>query len=134
VAMEVAEVNVKREAFGGLSLTAMPNVREKDISILAHNHEPDSFIQFPDNHERRPLAEIEAHPKSLQKVMELLANAGAHVDVPLEALLEEIGDGGVVSHLVDRMAMVRLALATRKPTIIIISRRGEPCETHHSRP
>jgi hypothetical protein len=40
------------------------------------------------------------------------------VDVPLETLLEEIGEGGVVSHLVDRMAPVRLAPATRKPTVM----------------
>jgi hypothetical protein len=88
--MAVAEVNVKREAFGGLSLTAMPNVREKDVSISIRNHEPNSFIQFPDNYERRPLAVIEAHPKSLLKAMELMTNSGAHVVVPLEALLERL--------------------------------------------
>jgi hypothetical protein len=92
VAIVVAQITV-----GGL--TAMPNVREKDVSISARNHEPHSFSQYLDNHERRPLAEVFPHPKLLVKAMELRANAGAYVDVPLEAPQEEIGEGGVVSHL-----------------------------------
>jgi hypothetical protein len=50
VAMAVAHITIGR-------LTAMPNVKEKDVSISARNHEPDSFSQFLDNHERRPIAE-----------------------------------------------------------------------------
>jgi hypothetical protein len=38
------------------SLTAMPNIREKDVSISARNHNPESFTQFLDNHERWPIA------------------------------------------------------------------------------
>jgi hypothetical protein len=115
VAIAVAQVNIKREAVGGLSLIAMPNVREKDISILARYHEPASFSQFFDNHERRPLVEMVATPKLLLNAMELLAGAGASVDVPIAALLEEVGEGGVISHLVDKKATVRLEPATRKP-------------------
>ncbi len=86
---------------------AMPNVREKDVSISARNHEPDSFVQYVGTHERRPF--VVPHPKLLIKAMELLADAGASVDVPLKALLEEIGEGGVISHLVNKGATVRLA-------------------------
>jgi hypothetical protein len=108
VAIAVALITVR-------GLTAMPNVREKDVSISARNHEPDSFSQFHDNHERRPLAEVVPHPKLSVMAMELLANAGAYVDVILKALLEEMGEGGFVSHLVDQRATVRLAPAGRQP-------------------
>jgi hypothetical protein len=107
VAIAVAQITV-----GGL--TAMPNVREKDVSISARNHEPDSYSQFPDNYERRPLAEVVPHPKLLVQAMELLINLGAYVDVPLEVLLDELGKVGVISHLVDRRATVMLALAVRQ--------------------
>jgi hypothetical protein len=95
VAMAVAQL-----AIG--SLTAMPNVKEKDVSISARNHEPDSFSQFFDNQERRPIAEEVPHPKFLIKAMELLSSIGAHVDVPMAELLAELGEGGVISHLVDK--------------------------------
>jgi hypothetical protein len=107
VAIAVAQITV-----GGL--TAMPNVREKDISISARNHEPDSFSQFPDNHERRPLAEVVSQPKLLVKTTELLTNLEAYVDVPLEVLFDELGEGGVISHLMDKRATVKLAPTVRQ--------------------
>jgi hypothetical protein len=58
VAIAVAHITV-----GGL--TAMPNVRKKNVFISARNHEPDSFSEFPDNHKRRPLAEVVPHSKLL---------------------------------------------------------------------
>jgi hypothetical protein len=70
MASAVAQITV-----GGLA--AMPNVREKDVSISAWNHEPDSFSQFLDNHERRPVAEVMPHPTLLVKAMELLTDLGA---------------------------------------------------------
>jgi hypothetical protein len=87
----------------------MPNVREKDVSISARNHELDSFSQFLDNHERRPIAEEVPHSKLLVKAMELLSSVGAYVDVPMAALLDELGEGGVISHLVERRATIKLA-------------------------
>jgi hypothetical protein len=82
VAVAVAQITIGR-------LTAMPNVREKDISISAKNHEPDSFSQFMDNHERGPIVEEVPHPKLHVKAMELLSSVGAYVDVPMAALLDE---------------------------------------------
>jgi hypothetical protein len=123
VRTEKALVNVQR--FGGLSLTAMPNVREKDESISARNHEPDSFAQSPRNHDRRPLTETStlaettylevsvAHPKLLLEAMELLTNSGATVEVPLESMITEMGEGGVIGHLLNKMATIRLAPASR---------------------
>jgi hypothetical protein len=55
------------------------------------------------------------HPKVLVQAMELLTNLGAYVEFPLEALLEEIGEGGVINHLVDRRATVKLSPAGRQP-------------------
>jgi hypothetical protein len=59
--------------------------------------------------------EIMATPKLLLNAMELLAGVGASVDVPIAALLEEVGEGEVISHLVDKKATVRLEHATRNP-------------------
>jgi hypothetical protein len=89
------------------SLTAMPIIREKDVSISARNYKPESFTQFLDNHERRPIAEIAPHPKSLIKAMELLSSVGAQVDIPIASLLEELGEEGVISHLLNNNATVR---------------------------
>jgi hypothetical protein len=122
VAIVVAQIT-------GRGLTAMPNMREKDVSISARNHEPDSFSQFPNNHERRPQAEVVPDPKLLVKAIELMANVGAHVDVPLEALLEEIGEGEVISHLVNKRATVKLAHVGRQPVEKTQEPRtlGAPC-------
>jgi hypothetical protein len=88
----------------------MPNVREKDVYISARNHEPDLFAKFPLHHDRRPRTETStlaetgpletsvSHPKLLLEAMKLLANAGAVVDVPLEAMVTKLGEGGVIRH------------------------------------
>jgi hypothetical protein len=102
VAIAVAQITV-----GGL--TPMPNVRGKYVSISARNHELDSFSQFLDNHERRPVAEVMPHPKLLVKAMELLTNLGAYVDVPMAVLMDKLGEGGVINHLLDKRATVKLA-------------------------
>jgi hypothetical protein len=49
--LPTAFVNV-RVSCHALTLAAMPNIREKDVSISARNHEPDSFEQFVDTHDR----------------------------------------------------------------------------------
>jgi hypothetical protein len=116
-------VNVQQHRFGGLWLTAMPNVREKDVSISARNHDPDSFAQFPWNHNHRPLTETiplettVSHPKSLLEAMELLTNAGETVEVPLEAMGAEPGKEGVIGHLSDKMAIIKLAPASRNAPV-----------------
>jgi hypothetical protein len=101
VAIVVAQITV-----GGL--TAMPNVNEKDVSISARNHEPDSFSQFLD-HERMPMAEGMPHLKLLVKGMDLLTNLGAYMDVPMGALLDELGEGGVISHHLKKRVTVKVA-------------------------
>jgi hypothetical protein len=65
-----------------------------------------------DNHERRPIVEKVPHPKLLVKAMELLSSVGAQVDIPIASLLEELGEEGVISHLLNNKATVRWAPTT----------------------
>jgi hypothetical protein len=104
-AIAVAQINV-----GGM--TAMPNVRGKYVSISARNHEPDSFSQFLDNHKRRPVVEEVPHPKLLVKAMEHQSSLEAYVEVPMAVLMDELEEGGVISHLWDRRATVKLSPTT----------------------
>jgi hypothetical protein len=39
--------------------------------------------------------------------MELLSSVGAQVDIPIASLLEELGEEGVISHLLNNNATVR---------------------------
>jgi hypothetical protein len=73
-------------------MAAMPKFREKDVSISARNHEPDSFEQFKDNHDRRPLPDSRPDsppPKNLQLLaaVELLTSIGAVMEVKLETFV-----------------------------------------------
>ncbi len=63
------------------------------------------------------MAEVMPHPKLMVKAMELLTNLGAYVDVSLVVLLDELGEGGVISHLVDKRATVILAPTVRQRVI-----------------
>jgi hypothetical protein len=49
--------------------------------------------------------------------MELLTNAGATVEVPLEAMGAELGKGGVIGHLSNKIATIKLAPASRNAPV-----------------
>ena len=97
--------------------TAMPNVREMDVSISARNHEPESFTQFLDNHERRPLSEKEPPPKSLVTAMDLLSSVGARVEIPIAALMEEVGEESAIKQLLNNKATVRWKPTLTQPLV-----------------
>ncbi len=103
----IALVNV-RVSCHALTMAAMPNVREKDVSISVRNHEPDSFEQYKDNHDMRPLPDSPPPPKlQLLAAMELLASMGVVMEVKLETVVDELGEAAVVSILVGKGATVK---------------------------
>ena len=59
----IAFVNV-RVSCHSVTLAAMPNVRERNVSISARNYEPESFEQYVDTHDRRPLPDTPPLPNS----------------------------------------------------------------------
>ncbi len=83
-----------------MTLAAMPNVREKDVSISARNHEPASFEQHADTHDRRPLPDAPPPPNSeLLAAMELVASEGLHMETKLETLVAKLGEAAAVIFL-----------------------------------
>jgi hypothetical protein len=97
--------------------TAMPNVREKDVSISARNHELKSFTQFLDNHERRPLSEKAPPPKSLVTAMDLISSVAARVEIPIASLLEELGEDRAIRQLLNSRATVRWTPTLTQPLV-----------------
>ena len=86
----------------------MPNVREKDVSISARNHEPASFEQHADTHDRRPLPDAPPTPNSeLLAAMELVASEGLHMETKLETLVAKFGEAAAVTFLVKKEATVK---------------------------
>jgi hypothetical protein len=103
----IALVNV-RVSCHALTMAAMPNVREKDVSISPRNHEPDSFQQYKDNHDRRPLPDSPPPTKlQLLAAMKLLASIGAVMEVKLETNVGDLGESAAISLLVGKKATMK---------------------------
>ncbi len=105
--LPTASVNV-RVSCHALTLAAMPNIRETDVSISARNHEPHSFEQFVDTHDRRPLPDSPPPPNSeLLAAMELVASEGVVLEAELETLVAKLGESAAVSFLVGKGATMK---------------------------
>ncbi len=107
----IAFVNV-RVSCHSVTLAAMPNVR--DMSISARNHEPESFCQDDDTHDRRPLSDAldlpDAPPpftSELVTAMDLVASEGVVMEVELKTLVAKLGEPAAVSFLVEKGATVK---------------------------
>ncbi len=91
-----------------VTLAAMPNVREKDMSISARNHEPESFEQYVDTHDSRPLPDAPPPPNSeLLAAMELAASEGVVLEAKLETLVAKLGEAAAVRFLVEKGATMK---------------------------
>ena len=103
----IALVNV-RVSCHSVTLAAMPNVREKDMSISARSHEPESFGQYWDTHDRRPLPDAPPPLNSeLVTAMELAASEGVALEVELKTLVAKLGASAAVSFQVEKGATVK---------------------------
>ena len=105
--LPTALVNV-RVSCHSVTQAAMPNVREKDVSISARNHEPASFEQHADTHDRKPLPDSPPPPNSeLLAAMEFVASEGLHMETKLETLVAKLGEAAAVIFLVGKEATVK---------------------------